>query len=488
MRVFTYERISRITERTTSVARQREHNTAMATQRGWDVVDRFSDEGVSGATDPDERPAMRRMLARLNEVDAIIFYRLDRLCRSTLAFAGLMDRCERAGVALVSVTEPLDLSTPMGRAMAEIIAVFAKLEREMIRERSMDARRKLVEDKKFVGGRFPYGLTPAPHPSGKGRVLVRDPIAVAVIQRMADALLSGKSCTAIAKKLNDQGVPTSRMAGATAKTTAQATYWRGNAVRSILRNRVQLGYRDGEFGPDGLPLVVWEPALSFDVWEAVQRTLDGATVQRVNRHDAHWLQGVALCGTCDAKLTQTVSHGITGMKCARPNEDRHKPAPYIRADDLSEWVNEQVLTIFSGTEVVENIYHAGTSHRQERLAVADGISAMRADREAGLYRGERDEAEYRERMGVLLARREALESEPDQPAGWVQRSTGQTFGEVWTSAGGDAKRRMLRDAGLCARIAPAGGRRLPVGERAVFGPVDPAAYEIEALRESLENE
>ncbi|MGW6855780.1 recombinase family protein [Streptomyces xanthophaeus] len=479
-----------MTERTTSIQRQTEHCAAEVERRGWTLVHPFADEGVSGATDPDQRPQMSVMMSRLDEVDAIVFYKLDRLSRSTIAFADLMERCDNARVSLVSVTEPLDLSSPMGVAMAEIIAVFAKLERAMIRERSMDARRKGVEENKFVGGRFPYGLTPAIHPSGKGRQLVRDPEAVRVIQRMAAMLLDGKSTTAIAKSLNEAGVPTSRQQGATAKRAggyeAEDTYWRGNAVRSVLRNPVQMGHRIGDrgrpvTGADGLPVVVWEPVFTWEVWEAVQAKLDTLSKTRTRRMDAHWLQGVALCGVCDANLTQTVAHGHTGLKCSRPNELRHKPAAYVRANDLSEWVDEQMTGALGRVRVVESIWHPGGSSRQERLEVASAIKIMRADREAGLYVGREDEEEFRSKMTALLARRTALEEQPDTAPHWETRDTGRTFGEAWGAATLEQRADMLNDAGLVIRVQPAGGRRLPVGDRARIEQRDPAASELEAV-------
>ncbi|MFE6494136.1 recombinase family protein [Streptomyces sp. NPDC057748] len=497
MRVFTYRRISRVTERTTSIERQGEHLVAECKRREWTIVDDFADEGVSGATDPVDRPQMSEMMKRLHEVDAIVFYKLDRLSRSTLAFAELMDTCKAANVALVSCTEPLDLSTPMGVAMAEIIAVFAKLERAMIRERSMDARRKGLEDRKFVGGRFPYGLTPAPHPSGKGRQLVRDPFAVEVIRRMAKLVVDGHASTAVAKMLNADGVPTSREQGATAKRAgghdAQPTYWRGNAVRAILRNQVQLGYRmrdNGrpELGSDGLPLVVWDPVLTWEEWEAVQHALDTMGVVRSVRHDAYWLQPVLRCGVCDASMTQTVAHGRTGLKCAQPNENRHRPSPFIRADDLTAWVNEQMTVRFGGLRVTENVWHPGGSTRQERAEVAASITRLREDRKAGMYDGAEDEAEFRTAMTALLARRKVLDGQPDIEPHWETVDTGRTFGAAWASAPLPARTGMMANAGLVVRIDPANGTRMPVGERARIEKEDPAASrlaEIEA-EESIE--
>ncbi|MFC8245278.1 recombinase family protein [Streptomyces chartreusis] len=71
------------------------------------------------------------VLTRLAELDVIVFFKIDRLARSTVDFAEIMRLTERQSVALASATEPLDLTSSMGRAMAKVIAVFAELESEL---------------------------------------------------------------------------------------------------------------------------------------------------------------------------------------------------------------------------------------------------------------------------------------------------------------------------------------------------------------------
>ncbi|NGO76172.1 recombinase family protein [Streptomyces sp. YC504] len=485
MRIAIYARISRVTERTTSVERQIAHAQALAAQRQWTVADVYSDEGVSGALDPDDRPQMSVMLSRLGLYDAIVFYRIDRLARSTVAFADLMQRCQEAGVALVSVTEPMDLSTPMGRAMAEIIAVFARLERDMIKERSMDARRSLLEVGKFVGGRFPYGLTPVPHESGKGRILVRDEEAAPILRRMASMIIDGSSATQVAKWLNDQGVQTSRQRGATAKTKPADTYWRGNAVRAVLRNPQLIGQRrlpDGrtETGPDGMPLQVWEPVLTLAEWDAVQGALDALNgAPKVRRHDSHWLQPLTECAVCGYRLTQTQTHGHTGLKCARPNEQRHRPAPYIRLEHLESWVLETLRDRYGHMSLTERVWIPGSDHSAERGHVETAIRRMRADRDAGLFDGEEDERAFAERMAALLSRRRVLAGLSDTPGRWEVRDTGKSVLESLT--GPDGATEFMVSAGLVVRVQPALGRGVPVGDRAVIETADPYENRLEEV-------
>lgn len=487
VRVAIYARISRVTERTTSVDRQIQHARSLCEQRGWTVAEVYADEGVSGATDPDDRPQMGEMLKRLSQYNAIVFYRIDRLARSTVAFADLMERCQSAGVALVSVTEPMDLSTPMGRAMAEIIAVFARLEREMIRERSMDARRALLEAGKFVGGRFSFGLTPTKHPSGKGRILVRDETAVPVLREMYQRIVDeGESATQVAKWLNDSNVMTSRQRGATAKDKPEDTYWRGNAVRAVLRNPQLLGHRrlpDGRIESDpetGLPREVWAPVLTISEWNLLQGALDRLEAsKRTARHDSHWLQPHTRCSICGHAMTTTVTHGRKALKCARPNEQRHKPAPYIRLDELEPWVLSELHRKWGALPITERRWNPGSDHAGERAQVDATIRRLRADREAGLYDGEEDEAQYRSQMKALLARRRVLEALPDSPGYWETINTGRTLGETLSeSTAAD----LMTSAGLVVRIAPAAGKRgVPTGERASVEIEDPVGDMLDAI-------
>lgn len=488
MRVAIYARISRITEATTSVARQIQHCQELCKQRGWTVVEVYADEGVSGAVDPDQRPRMGAMLKDLSRFNAVVFYKIDRLARSTVAFADLMERCQAAKVSLTSVTEPMDLSSPIGRAMAEIIAVFARLERDMIMERSRDARRSLLAEGKFAGGRFPFGVTTATHPSGKGRILVRDKEAVPIIKHMVNKVVDeGMSATQVAIWLNAKSVKTSRQRGATAKKNGAApTYWRGNAVRQVLRNPQLIGHHrlpDGRVkcGEDGMPLEVFPPVLTLSEWAALQSALDRLSPgKRKTRYDSHWLQPLLRCGVCEFAMTKTVTHGNSGFKCAQPNERRHKPAPYIRLDELEPWVETELRTNFGRLRVTESVWVGGTDHSAERDQVEATISRLRDDRELGLYDGAEDEEKFRHQMKSLIARRGVLAALPDEPGHWETRETGRTVADA-LEAGSAAD--MMEAMGYVVRVWPAGGRGVPVGNRAAIEVEDPVASALEDAAE-----
>lgn len=104
-----------------------------ARERGWTVAHQVEDIG-SGAS---ARPKREELLqaARRRELDCVIVWRLDRWGRSLKDLVTTLEELSELGVAFVSLTEALDLTTSTGRAMAGMIAVFAQFERELIRER-----------------------------------------------------------------------------------------------------------------------------------------------------------------------------------------------------------------------------------------------------------------------------------------------------------------------------------------------------------------
>ena len=109
----------------------------VAVGRGWELVKSYADNGISGAKGRDKRPGFDAMLkdAARRRFDVLMFWSIDRLGRSTAAVTAALEELDTAGVAIFADKEGMDTSTPHGRAMLQMAAVFAELERHMIRER-----------------------------------------------------------------------------------------------------------------------------------------------------------------------------------------------------------------------------------------------------------------------------------------------------------------------------------------------------------------
>lgn len=105
-----------------------------ATRRGWAIATQVR-EVNSGAV---KRQAREKLLeaARRREIDVVLVWRLDRWGRSVTDLLATLQELEHLGVGFVSLTEALDLTTPAGRAMAGLLAIFAEFEREILRERT----------------------------------------------------------------------------------------------------------------------------------------------------------------------------------------------------------------------------------------------------------------------------------------------------------------------------------------------------------------
>jgi DNA invertase Pin-like site-specific DNA recombinase len=105
-----------------------------AARRGWTVAMQVREVG-SGAA---QRQAREKLLeaARRREIDVVVVWRLDRWGRSVTDLLATLQELEHLGVGFVSLIEALDLTTPAGRAMAGVLAIFAEFEREILRERT----------------------------------------------------------------------------------------------------------------------------------------------------------------------------------------------------------------------------------------------------------------------------------------------------------------------------------------------------------------
>ncbi len=119
----------------------------------------YSDKGYSGKNT--NRPAFEEMMTDIKngKISRVIVYKLDRISRSILDFANMMDVFQEYNVEFISSTEKFDTSTPIGRAMLNICIVFAQLERETIQKRVADAYYSRSKRGFYMGGRIPYGFT-----------------------------------------------------------------------------------------------------------------------------------------------------------------------------------------------------------------------------------------------------------------------------------------------------------------------------------------
>lgn len=132
LRAGLYARVSTTDQQT--LAMQMRALREYIARRGWTIALQIREIG-SGAV---ERRAREQLMeaARRREIDVVLVWRLDRWGRSVTDLLATLQELEHLGVGFVSLTEALDLTTPAGRAMAGLLAIFAEFEREILRERT----------------------------------------------------------------------------------------------------------------------------------------------------------------------------------------------------------------------------------------------------------------------------------------------------------------------------------------------------------------
>src|ERR1700691_317526 len=150
-----------------------------AVRRGWTIAMQVKEVG-SGAA---QRELREKLLdaARRREIDVVLVWRLDRWGRSVADLLATLQELEHLGVGFVSLTEALDLTTPAGRAMAALLAVFAEFEREILRERT---RAGLAQAR--LNGTRPGRPATAAYKAAEVRKLHRAGISKAEIARRLD--------------------------------------------------------------------------------------------------------------------------------------------------------------------------------------------------------------------------------------------------------------------------------------------------------------
>lgn len=172
-------------------------------RKGWHVT-WCVDEGLSGSLR--NRPGLTQALGLLKsgEAEALVVAKMDRLARSVLQASDVLETARQQKWSVIVLDLGMDLATPHGKAMAQMLAVFAELEREMIAQRTKDA----LAAAKARGQRL-----------GRPRAT-----SDAVVREVVRLNASGLSARQIAATLTSSSVPTTR----------GAATWRASSVRRVL--------------------------------------------------------------------------------------------------------------------------------------------------------------------------------------------------------------------------------------------------------------
>src|SRR5882724_9104285 len=252
-----------------SLEAQREAAAAyIASQRqlGWMLVsERYDDGGYTGGNL--ERPALQKLLhdIKQGQIDCVLVYKVDRLSRSLLDFARLMEIFEQHRVCLVSVTQPLNTTSSLGRLTLNILLSFAQFEREMIADRTRDKMAAARRKGKWVGGKPVLGYDVA----ATGGRLVVNPEEASRVQAVFGLYLQHRSLNVVLAELQARQWTTKRWKTRDGKEHLGRSFTKPTLVR-LLRNVIYLGqvsHRSEVYAGEQSAIV------EKSVWEGVNQWL-----------------------------------------------------------------------------------------------------------------------------------------------------------------------------------------------------------------------
>ncbi len=277
-----------------SLDNQRERCEAYIASQGWGIVGtRYADGGFSGGNT--DRPAFRDLLRDVEAglIDSIIVYKLDRLSRSLLDFLNIHRFLEKHDVSIISVTEPIDTSTPMGRGFVNVLLSFAQIEREVAAERTRDKIHAARRHGRWTGGTPILGYDTAPE---GGRLVVNRDEAEQVRSIFA-MYIENSSLTAVAQELNRRGWTTKSWVAKTG-TPRGGGPWTKVTLRRLLTDPLNIGLQ--KLGDETFP-GEHDAIVPRKLFDQVQLLLDGnrsnGGAGHRNRHGA-LLRGILRCASC----------------------------------------------------------------------------------------------------------------------------------------------------------------------------------------------
>lgn len=279
-RACAYIRVSKEREDGVSPEQQREKAELQAKLIGLDLIRVYQDIDISGRSD--RRPAFQEMIKdiKAGQYDVCMVYKLDRFCRNVKDFHHYVEALESHGCSLVSISQNIDTSTPVGRLLRNILADFAQFESEMIAERVRDNKLAAARRGKWNGGHVPFGYV------FRDKHLEINPDEAPGVALIFELRSKGWGFLKIAKEITAMGYKPRY-------GTRRGFHWSEDSIRYIVENQIYKGvleYDEVKL-PDAIPAIVDE-----DTWTRAQvlRKLPSRTQQ-----SPHLLSGLLYCTCCN---------------------------------------------------------------------------------------------------------------------------------------------------------------------------------------------
>ena len=298
MRVGIYPRVSgHEQEDNYSIPEQIDRMKKYCDSRDWMVYKIYTDSGFTGSNM--ERPGLQDLMKDVEngKLDMVLVYKLDRLSRSQKDTLYLIeDVFDKHGVGFTSMTENFDTSTPFGKAILGVLAVFAQLEREKIKERTMMGKDSRAQEGKWHGG--------AIQPIGYDYVdgfLVQNEYEVMQIKEVADLFLKGTPVRTIARTMTEK------------EYRHKHGEWDAKTIRRVLTNPLYIGMIKNR---DKLYKGIHDPIFSQSTFDDIKELMDKRREQYgTTKPHQSLLGGILYCKNCGARYARQSYNSIYKYMC-----------------------------------------------------------------------------------------------------------------------------------------------------------------------------
>jgi site-specific DNA recombinase len=436
-------------------------------QPGWAVLpERYDDGGFTGANI--ERPAFQRLLVDIEagRVDVVVVYKVDRLSRSLLDFARVMERFSTSGSSFVSVTQNFSTADAMGRLTLNMLMSFAEFEREMIGERTRDKIAAARRKGKWTGGVVPLGYRVV------DKRLVVDEVTAVVAREVFSLYLEHRSALAVVQILGERLRSTRRYRAVNGEVQ-EARAWTKADVLRILKNPIYCGlmHSHGTLHPAEHPALV-----DRETFEKVREILAGASRPCLDRgqNPDYILRGLLRCARCGSAFTPASTRkGKTEYRyyrCLKRDKEGRAACPSspLPADAIESYVLERLREAVADGGLAQQVDPAmkrRMATRREDLLIerkelpaeiaslsSEGkrLGETMADlKESARRLVERRLQEIAEKLACLEARLSAVERETaaldlfEVETGWVTQVLAD-FISVWDVLTPENRGRLLR--------------------------------------------
>lgn len=462
-RVLGRLRISRDTEASTAMERQREAIERWAQMMGHEVIGWAEDRDVSRSVSPFKTPGLGPWLNdRTGEWDILVSWKLDRLGSGLKDMVELFAFCEDRKKALVCIQDGVDISTSIGKFIAGVLALIAEMERENVRTRMQNQRQAARRAGSYTGGPYPYGYRPVKRADDKGWELGIDPDAVRIVWEIFD-LVTKQSVRSICRVLNERGVP-----------APKGGKWIPSTITQMVRSRAVLGYAEHNgnlvLGDDGTP-VRRDPLVSEETQRKAVEALGQGRAPTNRKFGTALLSGIIICQKCDYPM-HVYRQDVKGGKCDHAKEGAECPADskckdrrkvhtysYYRCgsktgNNTKRTCNASSIRMeLADASAEENILaEIGDVERTDRVRISGGdeekisdLSIRIADLTRRLSESDDDDDELQAEISRLKKERKAERSLGDR---WEFRGMGETYAEAWDRMDKTERRAMLAEAGI----------------------------------------